>query len=177
MIGPAAIPALAAYLADPAHGMYERSYASNGLVAIAKAHPESRGEVVRIISDQLEKFDEQDETLNAFIVTDLGELKATESLPLIERAFDADSVDTFVIDRDYTLVMMGLKEEPPMPSLDELFAQFSRPSTNFEADSEPAFIPSPLPPPRRELMGTTPPVKFSAKRVGGKKKGKHKKKR
>jgi hypothetical protein len=176
MIGPAAIPALTAYLADPSHGVYERAYASNGLVAIAKAYPESRDEVVRIISDQLEKFDENDDEFNAFIIGDLGELKATETLPLIDRVFEADKVDTFVIGKDDVLIDMGLKERPPMPSLEELFATLPQPPEDFE--SEPAFIPGPLPPaPRRTLTSTTPPIKFNAKRVGGKKKSKHKKKR
>lgn len=146
MLGPAAIPALAAYMSDPSHEVFARGYASNGLVAIAKAHPESREEVIRIISGQLEKFDMDDEEFNALIIGDLVDLEATEALPLIERAFDADAVDTGFITMEDVLIEMGLKEEPPLS-------------------------------PRRELMGTTPPVKFSAKRVGGKKKGRHKKNR
>ncbi len=177
IVGPAAIPALAAYMSDPSHNVYARGYASNGLVAIARAYPESREEVIRTISNQLEKFADDDNEFNAMIIGDLGELKATETLPLIEWVFEADKVDKFFINLDDVQVMMGLKERPPMPSLDELFAQFSMPSTNFEADSEPAFIPSPSPPPHRTLTGTTPPIKFTAKRIGVKKKGKHKKKR
>src|SRR6266567_6085616 len=100
MFGPAAIPALAAYLADSSHEMYSRAYASNGFNEIANRYPESREECIAIISKQLEDFEENDEELNALIISDLLHLKAIETLPLIERAFEADKVDEFIIDLD-----------------------------------------------------------------------------
>src|SRR6266699_2120523 len=51
--------------------MYSRSYASNGITEIADRYPESREECIAIISKQLENFEENDEELNAFLVTNL----------------------------------------------------------------------------------------------------------
>jgi hypothetical protein len=116
MIGPVAIPFLTAYLADSSHEMYSRSYASNGLIEIANHYPESREECIAAISKQLEAFEENDYELNAFIIGDLTQLKAVETLPLIERAFEADRVDEFIIDLDYVLEEFGLKEREVVES-------------------------------------------------------------
>lgn len=58
LIGPAAIPALSAYLADPSHPMYSRGYAAGGLAAIAKHYPESRDECISALVRALEKYAE-----------------------------------------------------------------------------------------------------------------------
>src|SRR5258708_20224318 len=46
LIGPAAIPALTAYLADSSNEMYSLSYAANGLEEIGERHPDSRSEPI-----------------------------------------------------------------------------------------------------------------------------------
>src|SRR5579864_6469484 len=121
MIGPAAIPALAAYLADGSHPLYGRSYAGEALVAIAEQYPEKRDESIGAIARAVEKFSENDPVLNGLIIGNLAHLKAREMLPLIEQAFQADSVDEITISLDDVLVMMGLKEREEMPSLFENF--------------------------------------------------------
>jgi hypothetical protein len=115
LIGPAAIPALAAYVADRSKEEFSRAFASNGLVEIAKIHPEARSEVISIISKLLESFDEEDPEVNAFLIGNLRDLKAVETLPLIERAYSADAVDESTIDLDDVLVDFGLKEREPWP--------------------------------------------------------------
>jgi hypothetical protein len=115
LIGPAAIPALAAHVANRPKEEFSRTFASNGLVEIAKMHPEARSEVISTISKLLESFDEEDPEVNAFLISDLGELKAVETLPLIERAFNADAVDESIIDLDDVLIDFGLKEREPWP--------------------------------------------------------------
>jgi hypothetical protein len=115
MIGPAAIPALAAHVADQSKEEFSRTLASNGLVEIAKTHPEARSEVISTISKQLELFDEQEPELNGSLIADLGDLKAVETLPLIERAFNADAVDESIIDLEDVQVYFGLKEREPWP--------------------------------------------------------------
>ncbi len=47
MVGPAAIPALAAYLADNLNGEFPHISAADGLYQIAKQHPERRSNVVK----------------------------------------------------------------------------------------------------------------------------------
>src|SRR5258706_13097763 len=97
MIGPAAIPTLAAHVADRSKEEFSRTFASNGLVEIAKMHPEARSEFISVISKLLESFDEEEPGVNGFLIADLGDLKAVEKLPLIESAFDADAADEITL--------------------------------------------------------------------------------
>lgn len=168
MIGPAAIPALASYLADSSHEMYARSYAANGLAGIAKHHPESRDASIEAIAKTVEQFSDNEPEFNAFLIGDLAQLKATEKLPLIEQTFEAGKVDTFIATLDDVLVFMGLKEgvELPLP-----FGDFTQPQPSNPPDSIDLFNP-----PSRKIVSMSTPIKFSGKKVGGKKKGKRGKK-
>jgi len=114
MIGPAAIPALERYLDDKSHSDWSRIIARSCLKEIAEMHPESRDECVALFTRQLERFAENDEEFNGFLVSDLVKLKAVEAAPLMERAFAADRVDTFIMGDWYDVqVELGLmsKEE------------------------------------------------------------------
>lgn len=116
LIGPAAIPALAAFLADPAHELYSRTTASNALERIGRLHPEARDAAVAALTHQLEQFAENDESLTAFIITDLIDLHATESLPVVERAFAADRVDLSIMgDWEEAEIAFGVKEKRDTP--------------------------------------------------------------
>ena len=177
MLGPAAIPALSAYLADTSHEMYSRSYASNGIIEIAERYPESREECIAIISKQLENFEENDEELNAFLVTNLLQIKAVETLSLIERAYKADKVDDFIVNLDDVLVGFGLKEREIVdnPFLN-LFKNMSASSPEQKETSSPTTEESyllPPPPARTPSYSSDKVIKFSGKRVT-KKKGKKK---
>lgn len=184
MIGPAAIPAITAYLADTTKDTYSRLSASNGLVAIAQRHPENRDECIAVITRQLEQYEENDEELNGFLIADLVQLKATETLPLIEQIFQSDKVDEFVINLDYVLEEFGLKErkEPPA-DLEELLSKFTGSSSKLpESHDLPAPAPQPTPASLPEWRPSTgmhisSPTKFSGKNVGGKKKAKKGKRR
>ena len=117
MIGPAAIPALAAYLADTSHRLWARVAAASSLKHIGKHHLHARAECVAILARQLEKFAEQDDTLNAFLVSPLLDLKAEEALPLMERAFAADAVDESVCgDWEDVQIEFGLKDHREKPA-------------------------------------------------------------
>jgi len=124
MIGPAAIPILKAYVADASHDESARINAQTGLEEIGTMHPDARNECIAALSQQLELFEENDPTLNAYLITSLVELEALEALPLIERVFAADRVDEFLTgDWDNVQVEFGLKEAPlrplvPLPLLD-----------------------------------------------------------
>ena len=116
MIGPAAMPALAAYLADPAHEIYARAAAARGLQQLAERQPDARAECVALLTRQLELFAEQDATFNAFLVDLLVELAAVESAPVMERAFAADKVDWFIRgDWEDIQVELGLKQAREHP--------------------------------------------------------------
>ncbi len=96
-MGPAAIPPLVAYLANPAQTLSTRITAASGLAHIGMRHPEAREECVTALVRQLEAGEANDLTLNGFLVTDLVDLKAVEALPLIERGYTEDWVDDSIM--------------------------------------------------------------------------------
>jgi hypothetical protein len=93
MIGAEAIPALTAFLKDNQQGLYVRICVAHGLCEVAQRHEHARGRIVAILSQQLEQYGHNDETLNAFLICYLSDLRAVESAEVIERAFAADCVD------------------------------------------------------------------------------------
>jgi len=168
LIGPPAIPALSAFLTDSSNEMYSRGSAAESLEAIGKKYPESRSECISIISKQLEKYEENDYELNAFLIASLSHLKAIETLPLIERAFEADRVDDFVIDLDDVLVSFDLKEREIVESpFLEIFKEISASRAKQKETPSPSPEESYIPPPARTT--TDKIIKFSGKRVTKKK--------
>ena len=121
LIGPAAIPALTAYIADKSHGVDFRTNAATGLEKIAEMHPEAREEIVAALTRQLESAQEDDPRLNAFIIDNLINLKAVDAAPVIERAFATDSVDMDIVgDWDDVQAALGLKPRQELPSPPQL---------------------------------------------------------
>ena len=179
MIGPSTIPALASYLRDNSHETSSRAYASNGLAEIAKRHPESRSDAIAVITQVLEQFEENDPELNSLLIGDLADLKATETLPLIERAFEADRVDEFFIDLDYVLEEFGLKERKPLPDFRSLLSNIptSEDIPSYEhTPSPPAYSEPPSFPARDSYaQRLSAPTKFSGNKKQGKKQKAHKK--
>lgn len=110
LIGSPAIPALKTYLADKARDMYARVTAADCLAAIGNQHPETRTECVEAITQQLEQFNKNSPEFNAFLVSTLIDLKATEAAPLIERVFASKRI-THDIAGDWgdVQVALGLK--------------------------------------------------------------------
>jgi hypothetical protein len=117
MIGPAAVHLLAEYLADATHGMYARVAASTSLVKMAEAYPETKEECVAAIASVLRNYQDSDEGLNGFMISDLVEMNAArEHLGLIEEAFKADRVDEFMNgDFEDIQVRLGLIEKSTNP--------------------------------------------------------------
>lgn len=109
MIGPAAIPALTRYLQDVGNGVYPRAACAHGLRLIAENHPDTRDQVVAILSNQLKLFMQNDPDLNGFLISRLLDLKAMEVAPVMEQAFAANSVELFVAgDWEDVQVELGL---------------------------------------------------------------------
>jgi hypothetical protein len=92
MIGPAAIPGLAAHAADGSHREFARVLAINGLVKIVDRRADAREQAVRALTEQLARH-ENAPIVNASIVGALMDLHAGESAEVIERAFAADVID------------------------------------------------------------------------------------
>jgi hypothetical protein len=120
MIGPPAVPHLSEYLRTDAHPVFSRVAAAHGLQCIGTAHPEVRNEAVAVLSGQLAEFRKNDPALNGLLISYLIDLHAVEAAPLMKQAFDADSVDLFVLgDWEDAQIELGLKsarEKPPRPT-------------------------------------------------------------
>lgn len=119
MIGPAAIPVVAVYLADSSHGLWARVAAARSLGEIGRRHPDLSAGCIVHLARQLERFQDQDESLNAFLVGPLRDLHAVESAPLMEHAFAADRVDIGVYgDWEDVQIDMGLRQKRETPKPD-----------------------------------------------------------
>jgi len=112
LIGPAAIPALQAYMADEGNGLWSRSAAGDALAKIAEAHPQSRDDCVAILADQLSRHERQDPSQNGLLISVLTDLQAVEAAPVMEAAFAAGSVDVSVQgDWEEVQIELGLLDE------------------------------------------------------------------
>ncbi len=110
MVGPAALPALAEYIADLSHNDSSRISAIAGIENIGKRWPDAKGESITLLEERLKRFEENEPDVNGFIVEALVELGARETAPVIERAFDEGYVDPIVMgDWDDVQVELGLK--------------------------------------------------------------------
>jgi hypothetical protein len=129
MIGREAIPALARYLDDASHGLWPHVTAAFSLERIAAGDPSARGECVTILSRQLERFTENDPSLNGFLISYLVDLRAVEAAPSMERAFAADRVDLSILgDWEDVQVELGLKAARKTPrTYEPLFPIFDAP--------------------------------------------------
>jgi len=85
-IGPVSMGPVRDYLADDKHAMFPRAAAGHALRELAGRHPETRDDVLKSLCDALSRFQDTDETLNAFIIGYLLEMEAVEAAELIERA-------------------------------------------------------------------------------------------
>ncbi|MBN9117838.1 MAG: hypothetical protein J0I06_01490 [Planctomycetes bacterium] len=63
------------------------------LKEVGRQHPEARAEAVSHLCRLLETAGTNDPTLNAFLISNLIDLKAAEALPAIERAYATNNVD------------------------------------------------------------------------------------
>lgn len=125
MIGPAAIPALAAVVANPAQRKHSRTYAGDSLAKIGKQHPASREECIKSLVAGLELFEQNERDLNGFFVSNLLDLQAVEAASVMERAFTSGRVAEYVAgDWEDAQVEFGLlmarKTEPKYSIWDSL---------------------------------------------------------
>jgi len=96
-IGRSAIPALEEYLTDRARPLFGRIAAAHALAEIALREPRARGECIAVLSASLERFEEEDPSLNAFLISYLLDLEAVKTADLIRRAYEAGRVDVEVV--------------------------------------------------------------------------------
>lgn len=118
--GAAAITPLTEYLRTATHGDWSRVVAAKTIGLVGEANPECRADCIARLSGQLDRCAEQSDTLNAFLISPLLDLRAVEAMPAIERAFASGRVDESVLgDVEDVQIEFGLKtqrEHAPKPN-------------------------------------------------------------
>jgi hypothetical protein len=116
LIGLPAMDPIAERLFDPSRSLYTRVAASETLRRMAVQHEAARGRAVEALATQLALYEQNDPTLNGFIVTSLAELQAVGKAPLIESALSADAVDINIMgDWEDVQIELGLLDERTTP--------------------------------------------------------------
>lgn len=93
LIGPAAIPALRAFLAQDHRQEFARVGAAHALERIGSRHRAARDECVAALAERLAVCEEGVYSLNGFLVSYLLDLDGREALPALEAAFASGCVD------------------------------------------------------------------------------------
>jgi len=116
--GPAVIEPLAMFLHEPYHNMWAYVSAPEILGRIGVKHPESRDRVIEIITAALdEKYEHNDGDINGYWISDLLDLKAVESYPVIKKAFDAKKVNLRIVgDLEDVELEFGMREKRDTPA-------------------------------------------------------------
>lgn len=120
LIGPAAIPEIAEFLADIKVDEMCRTSVPECLERMALTHIEHRDECVGVLERQLASFEANGPALNAFLILSLSKLQATEAIDTIRAAFSAGCVDLLVQgDVEDVEIDMGLRlsRDTPPPKL------------------------------------------------------------
>lgn len=115
-IGTASIEPLSHYLNDSTKDSWSLAAASQGLASIAQTNPETRADCIKKITDRLEDYVKNGEDLNGFLICDLMNLKAVESLDVIRKAFRADVVDISIGgDLEDVEIELGVRQTRSIP--------------------------------------------------------------
>jgi hypothetical protein len=115
-IGPPAVPALVDYLADILNPVFARVAAAQSLKNICERHAEVSQACIDGLHSGLKQYIVNDDTLNAFLVNDLVELRVVDSLATIREAYQSCAVDAQVFgDLEDMEVELGVREARSTP--------------------------------------------------------------
>jgi hypothetical protein len=122
-------------LLNPDKKIWESVTVAHCLAEVGMQNPESRTACVGALEADLENYATNDETVNGFLISYLVDLKAVESAPLVERAYQADRVDLSIMGdfEEYQIAMGLLKERLTPPPR---YGWISDPQTEWEADKK-----------------------------------------
>lgn len=119
MIGEPATAPLCRVLLDHEHNEYSRVIASDGLVEIAKQHPEFRDEIITQLREYLISPDPACLSLSGLLVCGLVDLKAIEVIDEIRTLFQQNNVDiTISGDLEDVEIAFGLRDKRVTPKPD-----------------------------------------------------------
>ena len=97
LIGVDSIPLLKEFLGDASNDFFARADVAQSLEAMSQKYPETRESNIAAIAGELEKFRENDPMFNGLLIGTLVRLNAVETSNLIEQAFKAKKVDSFML--------------------------------------------------------------------------------
>ncbi|NJL09299.1 MAG: HEAT repeat domain-containing protein [Calothrix sp. SM1_7_51] len=116
MIGAAAIPALAKYLADSSNGIFSRITAVNSLEEIANHDSNSRVQSITVLAQQLKSFHQNPAELSGFVVASLINLKAIDAASIIKAAFAAQAIPEDIVGSwEEVKEALGVTSEEDLP--------------------------------------------------------------
>ena len=132
MIGEKAVPVLENYIFNDSNGLFDRIAALHGLERIAANDPQCREQCISIFQRKLRAYEDNDPTLNAFIVTFLVDLEGIEAIDEIQQAYEADCVDLSVLgDFEDVEIRLGFKRYRTKPPVNS--AEIDRINNNLPA--------------------------------------------
>ncbi len=112
LIGPPVIEPLGAAIKAEAASEGSATTLISGLKRIGKAFPETRDRCVTLLTETLQNYAANQVDVNSSLVAHLVNLKAMESLDVIEAAYKANKVDTFYAGTWPSIqIELGLKTE------------------------------------------------------------------
>lgn len=144
--GPAVLGDLQVYLCEPNHETWTRVIVARAIQLIADQFTEKRADGIAALSAGLELFEQNDETVNGFIISYLADLGARETAPLVERTFQSGRVDLSIMgDYEEFQIAVGLLKKrltpPPkygwfMPGIGEAYAKHEEQMKRMERQAE-----------------------------------------
>lgn len=112
LIGPVAIPGMAGYLENASNPLWARISAARNLCKIGEKHPEAAETCANALCVEMERFAGNTPVLNGFVLSYLLNRKAVGAVPVIERAFAAESIEPSIAgDWEDAQVELGLLEK------------------------------------------------------------------
>jgi len=155
MIGPPAIPPVAAFILDAPKATSPGIAAVSCLKEVALRHPQYRAECIEILEQRLLLPDPVDKTINGFAVGALLDLAAVGSIDVMREAFRRDAVDLAIAgDLEDAEIELGLRQHrvTRKPRYVSFVSDWGPP------DEIDAFaLPQPQQPVRREKVGRNQP--------------------
>ncbi len=92
LIGEPSIEPLIEQLNKPSAEAYQ-STITYAMQVIAKTHPQTTPQIKTALIEKMKRYEYANFDINGFVVAALIDLKATEALPIIKEAYDANHVD------------------------------------------------------------------------------------
>ncbi len=129
-LGPVVIPAIVSFVANETIEPFDRFYGVDCLAQIGKEYPEAKAQCVSALENHLARYTDNDQALNASLISSLIDLKATETIDTIRAAYAGDAVDIEIGgDLEDVEIELGLRlfRETPRPRLE----WFNEPSRNM----------------------------------------------